>query len=373
MLIGIGCTNDLDNFVDIVKRNDQTFKDMSAFFGTCQIITCAAQNNITLVINVVHQCILQRKNFGHAIDQRQHIHAETRLQLRRLEQLIQHNLGHGILLELNDDVDAMTVGSVVDVADFGQFLVAHELAEFFKQTLTIHLIGNLFDNNGRFTVLAFDNFTLRTNRQRSTTRFVGILDALAAHNDATRGEIGTRENCHEFFSGYFRVVKNHAGGVDCFAQIVRRNIRCHTNGNTIRAVDQQVREARRKNLRLLQAFVVVRLEIDRLFIQIAQQLHGCLIQARFGVTHSCSAIAVNGAEVSVTIDQRNPHAEVLRQTHHGVVDCRVAVGVIFTHAVANRTRRFHMRLVRRIAAFVHCVQNTAMDRLQTIADIGQGA
>ena len=302
MLIGVGCTDDFDNFVDVVKRNNQTLKDMGAFFGACQIITRAAQNNITLVINVVHQCILQRKNLGHAIDQRQHIHTETRLQLRRLEQLIQHNLGHGILLELNDDVDAMTVGSVVDVADFGQFLVAHELAEFFKQTLTVHLIGNFFDNNGRFAVLAFDNFTLCANRQRSTTRFVGILDTLAAHNDATRGEIGTREDRHEFFCGYFGVVKNHAGGVDCLAQIVRWNIRCHTNGNAIRAVDQQVREASGKNLGLLQAFIIVRLKIDRLFVQVAQQLHGRLIQARFGITHSCSAIAVNGTEVSVAVN-----------------------------------------------------------------------
>ena len=59
----------------------------------------------------------------------------------------------------------------------------------------------------------------------------------------------------------------------------------------------------------------------------------------------------------------------LREAHHRIVDRQVTVRVVFADNVTDRTRRFHMRTVRRIARFVHRIENTTMNRLQTIANV----
>ena len=75
-----------------------------------------------------------------------------------------------------------------------------------------------------------------------------------------------------------------------FTQVVWRDIRRHTNGDTGAAIDQEVGEARRQDDRLLGATVIVRREIDGVFVDIANHLHGQLCHARFGVPHSRSRV-----------------------------------------------------------------------------------
>ena len=152
---------------------------------------------------------------------------------------------------------------------------------------------------------------------------------------------------------------------------MRRDVRRHTNGDTRRSIDQQVREACRQNNRLFERIIVVRLKINRLFIKVAQQFHRWFIEAGFGITHSSSRIAVDRAEVSMAIDQGNAHREPLSQADHRVVNCSIAMRMILTDHVTNGTCRLSMRTARCDAAFVHRVEDTTMNRLQAIAHIGQ--
>ena len=154
---------------------------------------------------------------------------------------------------------------------------------------------------------------------------------------------------------------------------MRRDVGGHADGDAVGAVDQQAGEARGQDRGFFQAFVVVGLEVDRFLVEIAQQLHGRLAQTRLGVTHCCCRVTVDGAEVAMAVDKRNAHAERLGQAHHGVVYGGVAVRVILADNVADGTGRLHMRTVRRVAGLVHGVQDAAMDRLQAVAHVGQGA
>ena len=54
-----------------------------------------------------------------------------------------------------------------------------------------------------------------------------------------------------------------------FAQVVRRNVRRHTDGDTGGAVQQDVRQARRQHFRLLHGAVKVRHPISRALPQLA--------------------------------------------------------------------------------------------------------
>ena len=45
-----------------------------------------------------------------------------------------------------------------------------------------------------------------------------------------------------------------------------------------------------------------------------------LREARFGVPHGRGRIAVDGAEISLAVDERVAHVEILRQANEGGVD-----------------------------------------------------
>ena len=76
----------------------------------------------------------------------------------------------------------------------------------------------------------------------------------------------------------------------------------------------------------LLALVVVRLEVDRVLVDVGEQRVGDLGEPRLGVAHGRRRIAVHRAEVALPVDQRQAHREVLRHAHQRVVDraCRRA-------------------------------------------------
>ena len=108
---------------------------------------------------------------------------------------------------------------------------------------------------------------------------------------------------------------------------MRRDVGRHADGDAGAAVEQQVRQARRQHLRLLRRGVVVRLEIDGVLVDVGEHLVGDRGQARFGVAHRRRAVAVDRAEVALTIDERVAQVEVLRHADERVVDGGVAVRV----------------------------------------------
>ena len=73
----------------------------------------------------------------------------------------------------------------------------------------------------------------------------------------------------------------------------------------------------------------------------------------------------------MTIHQHITHGEILRHTHHGLINGGITVGVIFTHGIADDTGGFTIALVRVQIHFVHGIQDTTLNGLQAVAGIGQ--
>ena len=88
------------------------------------------------------------------------------------------------------------------------------------------------------------------------------------------------------------------------AQVVRRDVGRHADGDAGRAVDQQVRDGRRQDGRLLGGLVVVRDEIDRLLLEVGHHLLGQRLEAGLGVPHGRGRVAVHRAEVALAVHQR---------------------------------------------------------------------
>ena len=154
---------------------------------------------------------------------------------------------------------------------------------------------------------------------------------------------------------------------------MRRNVRGHADGDAAGAVDQQIRNARRQNDGLFARLIEVGNEIDGFFFEIGENVFGDFRQARFGVPHGRGRIAVDRAEISLAVDQRVAHVEILRQAHQRGIDDRFAVRMIVAGSVAADLGAFAVAAIGGQAEIVHGHQDAPLHGLEAVAHVGQRA
>ena len=208
-------------------------------------------------------------------------------------QLVEYDVSRRIALQIDDDAHALAAGFVADVG--------HAL-----NALVFGRFGNLLDKPGfanlkrytgkddRATVsFAFLNLMPGTLHDGALALAICRTRAASAEDQRASREIRGWDDVDQFIDRNRRIVDIGQAGLDYFAQIVRRNVGRHADGDTASAIDQKVRETGRENLRLFAAAVIVRLEIDSVLVEIVQKSVCDLVQARFGVTHRCWRIGVH--------------------------------------------------------------------------------
>ena len=214
---------------------------------------------------------------------------------------------------------------------------------------------------------------LAAHHDRAAAGVIGGADALTAEDDAAGRKIRTGDDADQVLDAERGIVDQRDAGVDHLAEIVRRDVGRHADGDAAGAVDQEIREARRQNDRLSLVAVVVGLEVDGVLVDVREQRHRGVGETALGVPHRRRRIAVDRAVVALPVDQRQAHGEILRHAHQRVVDRLVAVRVILTHHVADHARRLHVFLVGRMPVLVHRIEDAPMHRLETVTRVGQRA
>ncbi len=252
-------------------------------------------------------------------------------------------------------------------------LLVDLLGDALLEGALVDLVGDLRDDQALAAVLALLHMDLGTHRDDAAAGLVGLADAVGAHDDATGREVRAGQDTHEVVGGGVGVVDHHADGLRDLGQVVGRHVGRHADGDALAAVHEQVGEARGQDRGLLQGLVIVGLEVDGLLFHVAQHLHGGIGQTGLRVTHGCRGVAVDGAEVAVAVDQGQAHGEVLGKADHGVVDGGVAMGVVLAHDLADRPGRLLVRAGRDDVGLVHGVEDAALDGLEAVADVRQGA
>ena len=101
-----------------------------------------------------------------------------------------------------------------------------------NQPCLVDLIRKLGNDNLESAVLALYNFRLCTDGDFALTGCVSGTDSASAHNDSACREVGTGNALHKLGNLCVGIVNKHTDCVNCFAEVVRRNVRSHTNGNT---------------------------------------------------------------------------------------------------------------------------------------------
>ena len=200
-----------------------------------------------------------------------------------------------------------------------------------------------------------------------------LLDALQAADDAAGREIRPFDVLHQLLDRDVRIVDLRADAVDDLAQIVRRHVRGHADGDAGAAIDQQVREGGGEDRRLGQALVVIGDEIHRVLVHVLHEGAAQMGQARLGVTHGGGRIAFDRAEIALAVDQPLAHGPRLRHVHQRRVNDRFAVGMVVAPGVAEDLGALHVLAGRIEPQLVHRVEDAALRGLQAVAHIGQRA
>ena len=361
-----------DDLVDIGHRDREADQDMGAIAGLVEQEFGAAGDHLLAEGDEHRQEVLQVHHLRPAGIERQHVGGEIGLQRRESIELVQHHFRHGVALEFDDDAKAVAVGFVAQGGDTLDLLLAHQFGDTLDHGGLVHLVGNFRDDDG-FAVLAEGlDLHLAAHHDRAAAEMIGRANALASEDDAAGRKIRSRNDIDQFVDRQPGIFDQRHAGVDDFAEIVRRNVGRHADGDAAGAVDQKVGEFCRQNRGSRLGTIVVGLEIDGVLVDIAEHRERAILVRRASVYRiGGRRIAIDRAEIALAVDQRQAHGEILRHPDHRVVNRLVAVRMIFTDHVADDARGLDVFLVGRVPLLVHRIQNAAMHRLQAVARIRQ--
>ena len=215
--------------------------------------------------------------------------------------------------------------------------------------------------------------TAGAHDDRAATGVIRPSDRLSAADNPARWKVRPWDDGHQLINRYVRIVEHRNQGIANLAQIVRRDRGRHADGNAVGAVDQQIREAAGENHRFGPTFVVSRDEGDRVELQVVQHHRRKGAQAGFRVPHGSRRQAGNRTEVTLLVDQDMPHVPFLGHPDKSRVDDTLPVRVVITAGVTRNLRALDPSRTGAEVEVVHRDQNATLRRLQTIANVRQGA
>ncbi len=292
-----------------------------------------------------------------------------------LVEVVEHDLGDRVALEHDDQaLPDPRRALVADVGDAGQLALAHQLGDLQREVVGIDLVRELGDDQSLPALVLLD-LDHGPHGDRAAPGAVGVLDPAPAHDERLGREVGPLDQPHGRFEQLFlaglRVFQGPLDRAGDLAQVVRRDVGGHADGDAARAVDQQLRDARRQDVGLLRLAVVVGAEVDGLLVDVPQHLHGDGRELALGVAHRRRRVVAGRAEVALPVDQRISQRPRLGQADQRVVDRGVAVWVVGAHHVADDAGALEVAAVGTVATVVHRVEHPPVHRFEPVAHVRQ--
>ena len=364
----------MDDLVNVVLGNQQTLQKMGPLLGLLQVVSGAADDDLLLEGQVLVDDVPQGENFrlGLVLDQGQHIDGKGALQLGLGKQAVEHHLGIGVPLQLDDDAHTVAVRLVLNVADALQALVLHLVGHVLDEHPLVHLIRKLRDDDAGAVIAEFLEFMTGPDHHPAPAGGIGGPDPGPAHDNTLGGEVGTLDVLHQVRQGGVGIVQHADARTDDLPQVMGRDIGGHTHGDAGGTVDQQIGEPAGQHPGLLAALIEVGVPVHGVLFDVPQHFACDLGKPGLSVSVGRRGIAIHGAEVAVAVHQHIAHGEVLGQADQGVIHGRVAVGVIPAQHVAHAGGGLLEGAVRGQIVLVHGVENPPVHGLQAVPHVGQG-
>ena len=220
---------------------------MAPIASLAQVVDRAACDHLAPMRQEGLKHLLEIEQSRLAIDQRDHIHAESVLQRGLLVEVVEHHLRHFAALELDHHPHARLVGLVADIGDALDLFLVDQLGDPFLKNALVHLEGQLVDDDrrARATVVIFE-VSASADDDPASPGAVAVAHPIDAVDDAGGGEVGRRNQLDQLVHSRFGSAQQQQTALDHLAQIVRRNVGGHADRDARAAVDQQVGDARRQ-------------------------------------------------------------------------------------------------------------------------------
>ncbi len=281
---GLRSADQLDDRVEVVERDLQPFEDVIARLGLAQLELRAADDDLAAEVDEALDELGEVQHLRAAADDGQHDDAEALLQLRVLVEVVQDHFRHFAALQLDDDAHAFAIGFVAKIRNAFDGLLADELGDLLDQPRLVHLIRNLGDDDRLLVaLLRLLDRRLGAHQNRAAAGAIRRADARSPDDVAAGREVGALHELHQAVQFLVLVELGAAlllgldrpdDAVDDFAQVVRRHVGRHADGDAGRAVDEQIRNGRRQHRRLFRRLVVVRDVVDGLLVEIRHHVVG---------------------------------------------------------------------------------------------------
>ena len=145
--------------------------------------------------------VAQRQRLGPAAADREHVGGEARLRLGVAPELVEHDVGRGIALQLDDDADAEPVRFVADIRDAFDALVLGGLGDAFDEARLADLIRDLGEDDRALVAAAFLDLMARAHDDRALAGVVGVARAALAEDQRAGREIGAGDDLVQLVDG----------------------------------------------------------------------------------------------------------------------------------------------------------------------------
>ena len=354
--------DDVDELVQIGEGDEITLEQFGALLGFAKFKTGATQDDLTAMFNVALNHFLEVKRLGLAVIDRQRIHAEGHFQLGMLKQVVDDHLGIGITAEFEDQARVL-IGLIAHGADFRDDLFVDEVGDFLLERRPVHVVRDFGDDDLLAIPLQFLNANATAQFDAALAGEKIILDPFDAANDAPGGKVRALDVQHQFGNGNGGLVNLGANPVDDFAQIVRRHVGGHADGDARAAIDQEIGKRGREDRWLGHSFVVIGNEIDRVAIHVGHERGAEVGETSLGITHGGGRIIFNGAEITFALHETFTHGPWLRHVNQRGINDRFTMGMIVTAGVTTDLGAFVRLASWKQGQLVHRVQNPALRRL----------
>ena len=150
------------------------------------------------------------------------------------------------------------------------------------------------------------------------------------------------------------------------AQVVRRQIGGKADCDPRRAVDEHIGESSRQHGGLFQRVVKVVLPVDRIHVDVAQQLLAQRRQPDLGIAHRSWRVAIDRAKITLPVNQYLAHRKVLSHAGERIIHRLVAVWMVFAQHLTDDARALAMRRGRIEVHFTHSIGDAAMNGFEPI-------
>src|SRR5262245_20048471 len=253
----------------MIEGDLQAFEDMEPLLGLAQVVSGAPCHHFLAVIQEGFERFFEIEYLWAAIGNSEHVDAERFLQRRVFVELVEDDVSYRIALEFDDNAHPFAVRFIAKIGNSFNLFLLYQTGNLLDDPIFVDHEGNFTDDDLLFAG-AFDGLSesLAAHLDDAFTFAVSLSDRLLAMNETAGRKIRPRDKLHQLFDRKLRIFHQGNQSIDHFPEIVRRDIGRHSDCDARGAVDQQIGNARRQNRRFFEGVVVVRNEIDGLFLDI---------------------------------------------------------------------------------------------------------